>query len=158
MRKKVKNGKLWIISLIAVGGFMLLNDKRPLGIRNNNAGNIRATGNWQQWQGAIGKRRGFIIFDSPENGLRAMARILKTYRDVHGLNTIDGILNRWAPPIENNTLSYIRHAENYTKVNRFYPLSEIDYPLLMSVMTLHENGVNPYSAKQFQIGMERGFV
>lgn len=130
----------------------------PLGIRNNNAGNIRATGNWQEWQGAIDSSKGFIVFDEPENGLRAMARVLKTYRDVYGLNTIQSIITRWAPPNENNTESYINSAASITGLSPVKPLAVNEYPLLMLAIVQHENGQQPYTAQQIQTGFERGFA
>ncbi len=131
----------------------------PRGIRNNNAGNIRATGNWQEWQGAIGKdEAGFIIFDTAENGLRAMARILRNYRDLYQLNTIEQIINRWAPPIENNTQSYVNHAAQIVGVNPNEPLETGEYPALMAAITRHENGMQPYGSDQLIEGFERGFA
>lgn len=131
----------------------------PRGIRNNNAGNIRATGNWQEWQGAIGKdEQGFIIFDTPENGLRAMARILRNYRDLYQINTVEGIINRWAPPVENDTGSYIEHVASAIGIDKNKPLETFDYPALMAVITRHENGQQPYSDNQLMTGFERGFA
>ncbi|MBF4328050.1 structural protein P5, partial [Vibrio anguillarum] len=79
------------------------------GIRNNNPANIEDNGT--PWRGRMGNDGRFIIFDSPVNGIRALARILNTYKVKHGLNTIEGIINRFAPPVENDTNSYIAHAE-----------------------------------------------
>jgi len=137
----------------------MTNSRMPRGIRNNNAGNIRASGNWQEWQGAIGKDdAGFIIFDTAENGLRAMARILRNYRDLYQLNTIEQIINRWAPPSENNTASYVQHAASAVGVNANEPLSNDEYPSLMAVITRHENGQQPYTPNQIMNGFERGFA
>lgn len=134
------------------------NKTQPLGIRNNNAGNIRASGNWQEWLGSIGENRGFIVFDEPENGLRAMARILRTYRDIYQLNTINQIIDRWAPPHENNTISYIDHVSKVIGVQSWQPLELEHYPLLMAAIVKHENGQQPYTNEQIQTGFERGFA
>ena len=82
----------------AIGG-------EPRGIRNNNPGNIRKSS--IQWNGATGDDGAFVKFASPEDGIRAMARVLKVYKNKYNLNTIRGIISRWAPPSENKTEEYI---------------------------------------------------
>lgn len=78
---------------------------QPRGIRNNNPGNIRMSGN--AWRGKIGNDGAFEIFDTPTNGIRAMMVNLRTYFNNYGLNTVAGIAGRWAPPSENKTAGYI---------------------------------------------------
>lgn len=78
------------------------------GVRNNNPGNIdRVRGtNWQgaaEWQ----SDPRFVVFISPEMGVRALVRTLLTYFKQHRLKTVRGIINRWAPPVENNTAAYV---------------------------------------------------
>lgn len=133
----------------------MVNSSQPRGLRNNNAGNIRGNDRYK-WLGEIGRDNdNFVIFDTPENGLRALARILQTYRKSYGLNTIAGILNRYAPPSENNTESYIRHATKVLGINRNAPLTPTDYPRLMAVIVAHENGQQPYSMAQINEGYQR---
>ena len=50
------------------------------GIRNNNPGNIDR--NATKWQGMADKQDDprFIVFTSPQYGIRAMARVLLTYQ------------------------------------------------------------------------------
>lgn len=75
--------------------------RRPTrGIRNNNPGNIRhAKG--VRWQGAAADQpdREFVAFISAEMGVRALIRTLLTYFKQHKLDTVRGIIRRWAPPI-----------------------------------------------------------
>jgi hypothetical protein len=81
---------------------------QPRGIRNNNPGNIDR--NATEWQGMADDQSTdprFIVFKTPEYGIRALAKTLLAYQSLHGLNTIRAIINRWAPPVENNTASYI---------------------------------------------------
>lgn len=78
------------------------------GIRNNNPGNIR----WgDHWRGLVSESqrtdKAFCQFVNAEYGIRAMMIILNHYHTQHGLNTLDGIIRRWAPPEENNTQAYI---------------------------------------------------
>ena len=79
-------------------------------VRNNNPGNIRA--NSTDWNGAVGSDGSFVIFDSPEKGVRAMAKTLETYQNKHGLTTPSQIINRYAPASENNTNAYISALES----------------------------------------------
>lgn len=80
----------------------------PLGLRNNNPGNIR-TGD--RWQGAIGENQGFVVFENIAYGIRALAIDLSTKIE-NGYNTIELIIFRYAPPSENDTLSYINFVSN----------------------------------------------
>lgn len=87
------------------------------GIRNNNPGNIDHSAA-NPWQGElpvdplIEKR--FCRFDTPENGIRALCKVLLSYQRKYGLKTIEAIINRWAPPVENDTKSYIASVEILT--------------------------------------------
>lgn len=81
------------------------------GMRNNNPGNIRHGIDW------IGDEPGearadsdFERFDTMALGIRALLKLLQTYRKKHGLKTVRGIVSRWAPRSENDTAAYIRHV------------------------------------------------
>ena len=86
--------------------------KKPRGVRNNNPGNLDRTN--LAWQGedrspqARAAEHRFCVFKSPEYGFRALARTLLTYRNKHGLRTVRKIIDRWAPPVENNTSAYVK--------------------------------------------------
>ncbi|MEM5294250.1 hypothetical protein VSR82_07890 [Burkholderia sp. JPY481] len=62
----------------------------PVGIRNNNFGNIK---------GADGQ---FATYATPQDGINAADQTLATYGAKHGINTIAGIANRWAPKGDGN--------------------------------------------------------
>lgn len=81
---------------------------QPRGIRNCNPGNIRLSNT--QWRGASPTQTdtNFVQFVSMDYGLRAIAKILMAYHTIHGVDTIRGIINKWAPPIENLTGAYVR--------------------------------------------------
>jgi hypothetical protein len=49
----------------------------------------------------------FAVFVSPKWGFRALATVLLNYSHLHGLNTVRGIISRWAPSSENNTAAYV---------------------------------------------------
>lgn len=78
----------------------------PLPIRLHNPGAIERG---DPWQGLAEKQRHerFATFAHPVYGIRAIARTLITYQDKHGIFTIRGIINRWAPKSENATAAYI---------------------------------------------------
>lgn len=84
----------------------------PRGVRNNNPSNIER--NYIRWDGMSEDQSGddrFVIFDEPEMGIRALAKILLTYKRKHKIDTVRGIINRFAPPSDNNdTGSYIGHV------------------------------------------------
>ncbi len=120
----------------------------PRGIRNHNPGNIRKSSD--PWQGLAKDQTDsqFFTFQSPIYGIRALARTLITYQDKHGLNTIEGIIRRWAPDVENNTNAYIRAVAQRTgfEANRPLDMHRFDHlkPLLEAIIQ-HENGKQPYS-------------
>ena len=115
----------------------------PRGIRNSNPGNIEYEED-NKWRGQIGSDGRFSIFDSPVNGIRAMARLINNYRDTYGINTIYGVISRWAPGAENNTTAYIASVSRYTGID---PLADIGdkLDLLIAAIINHENGQQPYS-------------
>lgn len=79
-----------------------------LGQRNNNYGNLRTT---DAFLGKTGSGQGYDTYETPEMGLRALARVLDTYSTKHGINTIDALVNRYAPASDNTGGSH----ENYKK-------------------------------------------
>jgi hypothetical protein len=131
------------------------------GIRNNNPGNIRGAS--YQWVGEVGRdNRGFVIFDKPENGIRAMYRTLGTYRNKYeglqnvggkGFDTVHEIINRWAPPSENNTGAYVAHVASALGVAEHEAIPLEKYGELIKVIIKHENGVQPYSDEVINAGI-----
>lgn len=115
------------------------------GLRNNNPGNIRKGDNWQ---GMAGKQpdRSFITFKSPEWGIRAMGKVLINYEKRYGINTVAGIIDRWAPPVENDTTSYIRAVAASIGVKPDEQINVRAHLLPLSKAIIHhENGIQPYS-------------
>jgi hypothetical protein len=86
--------------------------------RNNNFGGIRKVG-----VVAGPNAGGFEAYGTPEEGVGAIKRLLTVYQDKHGLNTLTGIINRWAPPNENDTAGLISRA---SKVTGFAPDQPLD--------------------------------
>ena len=106
----------------------------PLGMRNNNPGNIRVSNN--AWQGKIvtGNGRGFEQFKAYVWGIRAMIRQLFTYQD-RGWDTIDKILYKWAPPADNNdTEAYVRFVSTRTGIGRDTTLNLRDRNVMSAIV------------------------
>ena len=144
-----------VIAALLLGGYMKATSK-PRGIRNNNPLNIRIGNNWQGETSADGDGE-FEQFNSPEMGIRAAARLLKNYRDIHGLKTIEEIISRWAPVSENNTAAYIASVEQKTGIGRDSILGDSDYIDVIKAMIHHENGEQPYSDLTIHNGFSLGF-
>lgn len=130
-----------------------MKQETPRGIRNNNPGNIR---HGDDWLGLVKEQPdpAFCCFTQPEWGIRAMAKILLNYERKYGISTLRGIIERWAPPVENNTESYIAHVAHAVGGT---PEEEIDVagilPLLIPAIIRHENGKNPYSTETIGMGI-----
>lgn len=139
---------LWVILfLLFLGGGGYAVYRMTRGIRNNNPGNIRGSA-VVKWKGEVGRDdKDFVVFDTSINGIRALARTLSTYYKKHGLTTIEQIINRWAPPSENDTASYIASVSERTGLPKDIPFlwSDDNVVLLTKAIIRHENGVNPYS-------------
>ncbi len=78
------------------------------GLDNRNPGNIRRSK--VRYRGEVQPSRDpdFKEFESLAWGYRAIFVLLDTYRIRYGLDTIRGMISRWAPPSENHTDIYIR--------------------------------------------------
>ncbi|WYW97814.1 structural protein [Proteus vulgaris] len=122
------------------------------GERNNNPGNIR---HGSKWQGLSAEQtdKDFCQFISPEYGIRAIYKLLQTYQKKHGLNTIKTIINRYAPPNENNTIGYINRISKEIGIEIDIPintqLKNIIIPLAIAIVNI-ELGYQPYSEKVFE--------
>lgn len=125
---------------------------QPRGIRNNNPLNIKWS-SLNNWNGQTGKdAAGFSIFDRPENGIRAAARILDNYAK-RGIVTLGDIVKTWAPASENNVEAYTKHVEQGVGKSRVVKITRTDYLPLLRVMIKHENGKQPYTDSQILAGI-----
>ncbi len=143
------------------------------GIRNNNPGNIDFNPR-NDWQGQIGIEEGvtkprFARFDAPENGIRALAKLLINYRGkdgmpgvgLQGIDTVRETINRWAPSVENNTEAYIKQVSAAAGVMPNESITIRDSRVLLAVVTAiikHENGGNPYAPAVIAEGVRRALA
>lgn len=125
----------------------------PRGIRNNNPGNIRHGADWRGMR-ATQTDPAFVQFETPEYGIRALFRTLRTYYDLHGLRTVRQIIGRWAPPNENDTEAYVQAVARSVGVAPSEPLEmSRHFPALMKAIIAHENGRQPYTDEQIARGI-----
>lgn len=85
----------------------------PRGIRNKNPLNIRRT--QIHWLGMCEQQTdaSFCQFSDMRYGIRAAARVIKTYVCRYNCRTVQDIIHRWAPPSDgNNTGKYVRTVCN----------------------------------------------
>lgn len=123
----------------------------PIGIRQNNPGNIRLSRR-DKWQESLPPQSGdqFVRFKAPQFGIRAMVKILIKY-DQRGINTIRGVISTWAPPTENNTEAYVQDVatrmgmdpDDWIDLDTY----EIALPLV-NAMIAHENSNYVYKNQQ----------
>lgn len=132
-----------------------LGGKLPRGVRNNNPGNIISGPT--QWDGQIdGADPRYASFASPEAGIRALGKNLLAYQ-AKGIDTVEGIVGRWAPATENDTAEYVKTVAKKLGVDPREPLNLKDRKTLTALATAiieQENGVNPYSAETVGTGLD----
>lgn len=108
----------------------------PLNIRYNPA---------NQWKGQQGQLKGFCHFKNIAYGFRAGFIILGNYIR-NGVDTIEEIITRWAPPCENNTERYISFVCEETFIPRDLQLTDLsihDYwtkIIIIQAMAVMESG------------------
>lgn len=143
------------------------------GVRNNNPGNIDFNPR-NKWQGQIGLEEGvsrprFARFDTPENGIRALGKLLINYRGKDGqpgvgstgIDTVRETITRWAPGNENDTEAYIRAVAQAAGVDPNEVIDIKAQPVLLAVTTAiirHENGGNPYTPAVIAEGVRRALA
>lgn len=116
--------------------------KLPRGLRNNNPLNIRIGNNWK---GEVENPTDNVFeqFTEMKWGVRAGFLLLKRYINRYKVNTIDLIIRRWAPPVENYTDNYIELVCSKTGFDRNYELKYeniAEMTILFQAMCFVENG------------------
>ena len=124
------------------------------GIRNNNPLNIRHSAD--RWEGRRKEQtdKSFVQFESMAYGYRAGWKTLQSYYNRFCKQnkpfTVRNIIERWAPPKENDTEAYIRNVLKMTSIggkeNLLPPSNVTGYDSLcriMVAMTCIECGIAP---------------
>ncbi|MFV8343918.1 hypothetical protein [Flavobacterium sp. XS2P39] len=109
-----------------------LNNHKVRGLRNNNPGNLIRTSD--AWQGKIpfpqSKDVKFEQFTAVKFGLRAMLKDL--IHDINkGKNTVNQLINEYAPSVENDTKAYILKVCQTLGVKPTDKLTEINNSFLI---------------------------
>jgi hypothetical protein len=108
--------------------------KLPLGMRENNPGNLRPGGHEAE-------------YGSLPEGIAAAYENLLAYQRKHGLNTIREIISRWAPPKENNTAAYIADVSKRLGVGADESVDVSDVStaiqMLMAIFAHENSGMTP---------------
>ena len=159
MGAKIKTWQKWLlgafVTTLIIGGGAAVNFK-VRGLRNNNPGNIRVSRS--DWKGKVpsdlNTDGAFEQFYNAEDGIRALARVLLTYYN-RGTNTIRKMINVYAPPIENDSDSYVNSVSVSTGIDadRVYPADKV--PELVRAIITHENGLNPYRDETITRAVQR---
>ncbi|MEX6313296.1 structural protein [Providencia manganoxydans] len=126
------------------------------GERNNNPGNIDYNPA-NKWQGQLPHdpniESRFCRFVTAEYGIRAIYKLLQTYQRKDGLNSVAAIINKYAPPIENNTSGYINRAAADIGVGINDHINTTDKKTgiaLATAIVSVELGYQPYSEATFE--------
>lgn len=109
-----------------------------MAFRNNNPGNIRYN---PKIRGVIGRSPdGFSMFANKWSGLAAMRRLLINYID-RGFNTIDKIINRYAPAADQNKpATYIKFVVQKSGIAADRKLVPEDLEKIIPAMVKMETG------------------
>ena len=140
------------------------------GVRSNNPGNIDYNPR-NQWEGQLGLEVGvpkprFARFDTAENGIRALGKLLLNYRGKDGMPGVGkpGIdtplefISRWAPSNENNTQAYAAAIAKRLGVGLRDSINMADPNTLRETVLgiiVHENGGSPYPDVVVEEGLRR---
>jgi hypothetical protein len=138
--------------------------KLTRGERANNPGNIREYPNDPTaWKGerATDDDPEFEEFETPEDGIRALGKVLLAYQRKYGIRTIRGIINRYAPSTENDTESYINAVSLRIGVDSRDLIDLSDRRVLRDLVEAiihHENGRISYADTVIDEGVKRAYA
>ncbi|EAQ36926.1 putative bacteriophage protein [Nitrobacter sp. Nb-311A] len=115
----------------------------PRGIRNNNPLNLKNSPFTQKQPGFTGSDGRFGRFGSMDQGLAAADNLLQSYGQ-RGINTVSGIINRWAPANDGNPVSaYAQFVARKAGVDPNAPIDMNDPAVrhrVVGAMAEFENG------------------
>ena len=138
------------------------------GERNQNPGNIDR--NATKWKGMSPDQSGdkrFVVFTSAVWGIRALARLLLTYSTLYpegttrDIDTVREIINRWAPPVENDTGAYVNAVAKEVGVGPDEAIKIDDDEVMLALVRAiirHENGRVIYDDDLLRDGVGRALA
>lgn len=116
------------------------------GYRNFNPGNIRQSDVAYTGEVEPSKDPAFKQFRTMSYGYRAMFVLLHTYSVKYHLKTLRQMIERYAPPVENDTTEYVNFVSNRTKVadiSTVDTMNERQMIPIVAAMARVENGSDP---------------
>jgi hypothetical protein len=126
------------------------------GIRNNNPTNIRKGSDWKGLA-EVQSDPAFCVFKHPKWGIRAFCVLMENYDKNYGINTVRGIVSRFAPDFENDTTSYMEHICSQMCVKRDEKLDLQNHLIMLKLckaIIKHECGCVPYTDNEIMVGVE----
>lgn len=116
------------------------------GMRNKNPMNVVKTS--IAWDGKVkGEDPTFETFKTYSYGIRAGAKLLVNYQALHGINTVRGLISRYAPAHENPTDAYIQSVAKAAGVGADEAINVKEkLPLLVKAIINFEIGAVPFSS------------
>lgn len=96
------------------------------GVRNNNPGNLEDGAFARRQPGYVGSDGRFAIFEDAASGIRAQERLLGDHYFGRGINTVRGIVAKYAPASDGNDVS--KYAEFIAKRAGVSPTEPITDP------------------------------
>jgi hypothetical protein len=126
-------------------------EKLPRGIRNKNPGNIKLG---TDWDGLADEQSDpvFCVFKEAVWGIRALVKILLTYRFHHKRFTVESIIERWAPPSE----VFVCRRLDVNPTDELNNTIEDYLPLVKAIIQM-ENGMQPYDDELLVEGMYKAW-
>lgn len=148
-------GGVGLLTAPSADGSPVPPSRSPRGERNNNPGNLIKGSS--PWEGEVsGADTRFASFATPEHGIRALGKNLLTYQDKHGIDTVEGIISRWAPASENDTRAYVSTVAKAVGVAPDAKIDLHDAKTLTGITKAiigFENGRQPYTDQQISLGL-----
>jgi len=86
----------------------------PIGIRNNNPGNLRRAYG-MLYPTVI--NNGYAQYRTMTDGVQSLAMLVSDYYVQHGLKTLPDFVSRYAPASENDVAQYVRNMTLILKAN-----------------------------------------
>ena len=144
------------------GGVIKAQNGLPLGIRNFNPGNLRKPSG-DPFLGTSGMDSGYLTFSDPNYGLRALARNLMTYQDEYGIDNVNSLVDRYAPPSDNPEKSrenYKLALSNILGINpdEQFNIKEKMPQLMEGIIKFENKNQMPYSSDQLSTAIDSASI
>lgn len=130
------------------------------GFNLNNPGNLRISDS--PWVGKVASTdASFEQFGDLEDGLRAMMLNIKNSQDKHGVQNLAQLINRYAPPSENDTGGYVQFVSAQTGIDPEAPLDLSDkanlVPITKAMVRMEQGQDDLIDDETYSIAADRAF-